>query len=289
MSRRARTAAACLAACAALGGAATPVGAATPKRIVALTPFTANTLAHLGVKPVGIGETLGGRERFAPSLRGVRRLPLSHPNGPNLEQLASLNPGLVFNSPTFAKGTQGMRALKIRVATNEPRNIAGAVTETTRIGAIVGKRRQAAALAKSLRASVTKARKRIRDRPTVLLILGVGRTPFTFLPNSWGGDVVTKAGGTLLTAGLKDRSGFARISDEAVVAEDPDVIIAVPHAAAKDIPSITRYLRSNPAWAGTSAVRKKRVYVSTDNALLQPGTDVGATISRVRGSYLKNR
>ena len=85
----------------------------------------------------------------------------------------------------------------------------------------------------------------------MLLILGVGRTPFAFLPNSWGGDMVRNAGGTLLTGGRNDRGGFARISDEVVVAEDPDVIIAVPHAAAKDIPSIARYLRSNPAWSTT--------------------------------------
>ena len=35
-----------------------------PKRIVALTPFTANTLAELGVRPVGVGFVLGGAERF---------------------------------------------------------------------------------------------------------------------------------------------------------------------------------------------------------------------------------
>ena len=66
--------------------------AAPPKRIVALTPFAANTLVKLGVMPVGIGQTLGGQERFSPKLKGVEVLPLSHPNGPNLEQLASLDP-----------------------------------------------------------------------------------------------------------------------------------------------------------------------------------------------------
>ncbi len=55
----------------------------------------------------------------------------------------------------------------------------------------------------------------IEQRPRVLLILGVGRTPFAFLPNSWGGDVVTQAGGRLLTGGRRvELGGFARISDE---------------------------------------------------------------------------
>lgn len=45
--------------------------AAPPKRIVALTPFSANTLVKLGITPVGIGQTLGGKERFSPKLKDV--------------------------------------------------------------------------------------------------------------------------------------------------------------------------------------------------------------------------
>ena len=90
MSAGRRLVAVAAAALAVLCLVAAPAGAAAPKRIVALTPFTANTLAALGVKPVGIGETLGGRERFNKRLRGVRTLPMGHPLGPNLEQLASL-------------------------------------------------------------------------------------------------------------------------------------------------------------------------------------------------------
>src|SRR5262245_20058066 len=67
---------------------------AAPQRIVALTPFGANTLAKLGVEPVGVGQTLGGQNRLSQKLKGVEVLPLPHPNGPNLEQLASLDPDL---------------------------------------------------------------------------------------------------------------------------------------------------------------------------------------------------
>ena len=262
--------------------------AAPPKRIVALTPFTANTLVKLGVTPVAIGQTLGGAERFSPKLKGVPTLPLSHPNGPNLEQLASLDPDLVFSSNTWAKGNDSMGDLGIRVLVHEPFRLNGAFAQTKVVGALVGKRKQAEALAASMKKSVAQARKGIEERPTVMLILGVGRTPFTFLPNSWGGDMIVKAGGRLLTGGVTSSSGFERISDEVVVAEDPDVIIAVPHANEDDIPSLTEYLRSNPAWATTSAVRNDRIYISVDNSLLQAGTDVARTIRKVRRVYLQN-
>jgi hypothetical protein len=37
-----------------------PASAGAAPRIVALTPFGANTLAKLGVKPVGVDQALGG-------------------------------------------------------------------------------------------------------------------------------------------------------------------------------------------------------------------------------------
>ncbi|HVQ57786.1 MAG TPA: ABC transporter substrate-binding protein [Solirubrobacterales bacterium] len=262
--------------------------AAAPERVVALTPFAANTLAKLGVTPIGIGETLGGNERFSPKLKGVPTLPLSHPNGPNLEQLASMDPDLVFSSRTWAKGNQAMQRLGIDVVLLDPRSIREALADTFEIGTIVGRRQYSRDLVRSMRKQIAAASKGIAKHPKVMLILGVGRTPFAFLPNSWGGDIVTKAGGELLTAGVSSGSGFERISDEVVVAEDPDVIVAVPHANADDIPSLTEYLRNNPAWASTTAAKSGRVYVSVDNSLLQAGTDIASTIRKVRRLYLEN-
>ncbi|HEY2714821.1 MAG TPA: ABC transporter substrate-binding protein [Solirubrobacterales bacterium] len=282
--RRAAALAARLVALAALLAAllALPAGAQAAQRIVALTPFGANTLAELGVEPVGIGQTLGGRERFAPQLEGVEVLPLSHPNGPNLEQLAALDPDVVLSSPTWAKGNQAMRSLGIKVVIHEPVSIAGSLADTYKIGELVGRRYRARQILRQQRQQIEAAERGISSHPRVMLLLGVGRTPFSFLPNSWGGDVLEAAGARLLTGGLQSGSGFERISDEVVIAENPAVIIAVPHAEASDIPSLTRYLRTNPAWSSTAAAKTGRVYVSVNNSLLQAGTDVAATIRRVR-------
>ena len=262
---------------------------ATPKRIVALTPFSANVLAQLGVRPVGIGQTLGGERRRAPALRGSKILPLSHPSGPNLEQLATLNPDTVFSGPSWRRGHSAMRALGIRTILADPARINQVGRSARRFGRIVGRPAAGRRLAVRLNRQIRNARRNIRKRPRVLLLLGVGRSSYAFLPNSWGGDVLRKAGANLLTQGLSDGTGYARISDEVVVQRNPDVIIAVPHANESDIPSIREYLLSNPNWRTTRAVRNNRVYISVDNSLLQPGTDVAATIRKVRSFYLKNR
>lgn len=261
---------------------------ATAKRIVALTPFSANVLAQMGAKPVAVGQTLGGERRQAAPLRNVRVLPLSHPSGPNLEQLATLNPDTVFSSPAWRKGHKAMRELGIRTHMADPARVGQVGRSIQRIGRLIGRPAAGKRVATRVNRQIRQARRNIRKRPSVLLLLGVGRTSYAFLPNSWGGDVLRKAGANLLTQGLNGQ-GYARISDEVVVQRNPEIIIAVPHANENDIPGITEYLSSNPAWRSTRAVRNNRVYISVDNSLLQPGTDVAQTIRKVRTLYLKNR
>ena len=263
--------------------------ASAAPRVVALTPFTANTLAIFGVTPLAIGQTVGGNDHFSRNLREVKRLSLSHPNGPNLEQVAVLNPQLVLSAPVWSKGNAGMRQLGTKVVEIDPRRVADVPRATNWIGALVGLPAKAQELATAQRDHIAAAASRARTHPRVLLLLGVGRASFAFLPNSWGGDVVTRAGGKLITGGLTAGDGFARISDEFVVAQNPDVIIAVPHGNPDDIPRLVSYLQSNPAWSTTNAARKGRVYVSTDNALLQPWTSPAQTIADVQTRYLKNR
>jgi iron complex transport system substrate-binding protein len=261
---------------------------AAPKRIAALTPFTANTLAALGVRPVAVGQTLGGHDRLDARLKGVPTLALSHPNGPNLEQLAVRNPQLVLSAPIWKKGEAGMKRLGMQVAYSDPRSLNELIADTRRIGGLVGKAAAAGRLATRQAADVAAATRGIRKHPSVLLIMGVGRTSYAMLENSWGGDVVRRAGGRLLTGGLRASGGYARISDEAVVQRNPDVIIAVPHGAPSDIPKLATYLANRAGWKTTKAARRHHVYVATGNSLLQAYTDPGRTIRDVRTKFLGN-
>ncbi|MBK5109992.1 MAG: ABC transporter substrate-binding protein [Thermoleophilia bacterium] len=262
---------------------------AKSERIVALTPFAANTMALLGVRPKAVGQTLGGDRRLKPVLSTTRVLPLSHPSGPNLEQLAQIRPRIVFSSPRWAKGSEGMRQLGIKVIESDPKSLGAVYRQTKMISRVVGRQKKGRKLVRRMRKQLRKQTRGIRRRPKVMLILGVGRTPYTFLGNSWGGQLVKQAGGRLLTGGATASGGFARISDETVIAENPDVIIGVPHANTEDIPAMIEYIKENPAWSSTKAATNDRVYVSTDNAMLQAGTDVAKVIGKIRQNYLKNR
>lgn len=269
--------------------AASAATAQAPERIVALTPFTANTLATLRVKPTAVGQTVGGDGNYMSYLKGVKRLSLSHPLGPNLEELALLNPQLVLSAPVWRKGGQGMEELGIRVVESDPQRVAEVPQQMEFIGGLVGRKAQAKREASKQRRNIAFARRQARRHPRVLVVLGIGQSAMAFLPNSWGGDLITQAGGRLITAGLTGSGGFARISNETIIQQNPDVIIAVPHGNPSDIDAIARSLRDKPEWRRTKAARNNRIYISTDNTLLQSYISVATVIRQVQTKYLRNR
>jgi iron complex transport system substrate-binding protein len=272
----------------ALSTAVLAAPAQAAQRVAALTPFSASTITRLGVRPVVVGQTLGGNDQYTASLKNVPVLKLTHPLGPNMEQLASYNPAIVLSTKTFSRGTPAMRKLGMKVYESDPTSVAAVGAETRNIGKVLGRTRAANALAAKIERDVAAAKAGIRSHPRVLVILGVGRTPYAMLANSWGGDVVRQAGGTLLTSGLTSPGGTAKISDEVVVKRNPDIIIAVPHGNPGDIPRLAAYYRNNPNWRNTNAVKKGRVYVATGNSLLQPYPGVASTIRDVRRKFLRN-
>lgn len=275
---------------AALAAAGPINAAASKKRIVALTPFSANTLVNVGVKPVAIGAMAVGKKGISPKLKGVKQLALSHPNGPNMEQIAAIDPDVVLTSNAWQKGTKTMRDLAITVREMDATAANQVPSKLRALGYAYGTKKATDKLYKQTVKEIkyAKSGKPIKKRPSVLMVLGVGRTPYVFLDNSWGGSIVKAAGGKLLGSELKDSGGFVKVSDEYVVQQDPDVIVAVPHGNASDIPSLSKYLKNNPSWTSTKAVQNGNVYVTLDDALLQPNIDVGDTIKRVRVDFLKN-
>jgi iron complex transport system substrate-binding protein len=260
--------------------AAAPAQAAK-QRIVALTPFTANILAELGVRPVAVGSPASSAQRLSSRLDGVPRLKLSHPRGPNLEQLAALRPNIVFSSPIWRPGTPAIQRLGIKVYDGyDPQRLGTVPLGIRYISNVVGRSAARAASANP------------RSHPRVLLVMGLARYTMALLGQSWGADIVRAAGGRVVTGDIKpigtvgEDAVVGNLSNEAVVKLNPDVIIVVPHGNAEDISTIASYYRSFRPWRTTRAARSGRIYVPIDDALLQASSDPAAVIREVRQKYL---
>ncbi len=280
----------------AAGGVSAPEASAkTYKRVVTLTPFGSNIVARLGVRPVAVGSDVGNGIRLHSRLRRVPRLTLSHPDGPNLEQLLRLRPDLLLSSPNWRVGNAKLRRRKLAVSDAwEPTKVNNVSPSVRRIAKLVGKSSRARSVTRQIDAGIRAARVGIRSHPRVLLVLGVGRQTIAFLPNSWGADMVRYAGGRLVTGGLKASfdagipGSFAPLSDEEVLRRNPDVIIVVPHGNKSSLSNTVKYFRKKAGWKSTKAARNNRIHIADADTLLQASDNPGAVIRHVRRSYLRN-
>ena len=280
---------------------ALPVGIAAtadaaPKkqnRIVALTPFAANSMARMGVFPKAIGQTLGGDRRYVRGLWSTPVLAMKHPNGPNPEQLIKRRPSLIFSSPQWSAGRPFMESVVRRnagkrgkVINADPDSVQGAYAKVGQISRVINRKARGKQLVRQMRKSVRKNTRNIGSGPSVMVVLGVGGEPYVFTSNSWAGDIVRRAGGRLLTGGASVKASYVKISHEAILREAPEVIIAIPHDEPEKITDQMKVEMKN-RWSGTPAAADNRIRFSIDNSLLQAGTDIGATIGKVR-RYLGN-
>lgn len=263
-------------------------------RVVALTPFTANVVEQLGVRPVAVGDPGTGGAALDPSLRSVARLRLSHPNGPNIEQLAALRPDLVLSSPVWRPGTPAIQRLGIEVYDDvEPQRLADIGASVRQLGGLVGREPQAATLARKLERQVAAAQRGSRRHPRVLVVLGLARYTMALLEQSWASDILRAAGGRLVTDGIDpvttvgEGAVVGSLSNEKVIELDPDVIVVVPHGNAGDIPQIRRYYRDYRPWRTTRAGRRGRIFVAPNDRLLQAYSDPAAQIRFARRTYLR--
>jgi iron complex transport system substrate-binding protein len=266
-----------------------------PKRVVTLSPFLSNITSRLGVRPIAMAAP-GTFIRPVAGLKGVKQLPMSHPDGPNLETLIRLRPDLVLSSPNWRTGTRRIQNQKIPVIDGyDPLRVNTVSPAVRLVAAKLGKSKKVAKkLTDQIDDGIRKARAGITVRPKVLLVLGVGPNTIAFLPNSWGGDIVGNAGGQLVTTGLKPTfdsgtpGSFAPLSDEEVLRRNPDVIIVVPHGAASSLPSTVEFFKNKPGWAPTAAAKNNRIYIADPERLLQSSDDPGAMIRWVRTAFLHN-
>ena len=180
LAAAAAIAAACLFAF--LPAAASAAGKDEKPKIVALTPFSANTLIKLGIKPVAIGEGAGGNSGSIRSSR-TSKLQLSHAaNGPNLEQLVvRRSRHRLQRADLERRPFDAIRDLGIRVVHGRPHLGRQGAVAIREIGGDVKQKKRAGRSRSRRPGQIKRSTSGSPPSPKVLMILGVGQTPYAFL------------------------------------------------------------------------------------------------------------
>lgn len=234
--------------------------AATPQRIVSVSPVVTEMLYGVGAfdKVVAVTEycTYPPEAKALPKVGGWAT--------PSVEKVAGFHPDLVAFSEAQAPFLKKqLQQLGIPTVVVPSQTIQDAFTAITALGQATGHERQAAELAARTRAGLDAVRMRAASlpRPTVLIVVdhtpGALREMYAALPGSFLAELVEIAGGKVVTAA--SGAGYGKISPETVLTENPDVILDL-HSATPD--------KQDSAWNALpelNAVRRGAVHIVRDD------------------------
>lgn len=249
-----------------------------PQRIVSLSPSLTEILFAIGA-----GERIVGATQYCdypPAAQQIARVGGGTLESLNQETIVSLEPDLVLcKGDTHEPLLRNLERLEIPVLALGPETMAELLGHTRMLGQLTGQSQQAEELVESMQQRIAAVTARIPEgvRPTVFY--EVWDEPLmTAGPRSYIGELLTLAGARNLFEETEIR--YPKISPEAVVARNPDVILAPAwHAAPVTIESF----RARPGWSQVRAVREKRVYVIDHNHISRCGPRLVNALEEIVG------
>lgn len=249
-------------------------------RIVTLMPFAADQLLEMGVMPVGVPSLRGPMPE---AWQGIPTVQLDHSVGPNLEQLLSCEPDVIVTPSTYLQFVDVIRDMtKAEVVVMDVASIEDVFQNIRELGEMANVPLAAEQLCSSIQSSLNQ-KVSLKESVDVLAIFGTPHSFFAFLPNSYLGDLVRYAGGTVGPEGLGEHrvyKGLAPLTMESVVEFDPDALLVLFHGPEE---SSRAMFENDPLWSTLRAIREGHVkYISDDLYAMRPGSNLQGAIAEIQ-------
>jgi ABC-type Fe3+-hydroxamate transport system substrate-binding protein len=179
------------------------------------------------------------------------------------ERIVELHPSVVVGIPAQASLVADLRRAGLHVELLRDDSFADLFAAIGRLGALAGRAREAAALSAAMRARTAQLVRSVPPGPQPRTFVVLGTAPiFTVGDGSYIAHLLALAGGRNASS---VREPYARYSAEALLAAQPDAIVA-------DRQSGLQGMLDRPPWNALRAVRAGRVYILDDADILErPG------------------
>ncbi len=203
-----------------------------PQRIVSLSPNTTELLYGVGAFPRVVAVS-----QYCSYPPEVAKLPrVGGWQDSNIEKIVATRPDLVVltkaQEPFIADRLQVFGIRWIAVPSESLSDVFAAINE---IGEATGNQKQASELARQTRSSLDIIHAATKSLPQTTVLLVISRTPgsltdlYAATEGSYLADLIRIAGGRSIATPAP--SGYAKMSKEAVLALNPDVIIDLVHSS----------------------------------------------------------
>ena len=236
-------------------------------RIVAITASDVEIIYALGA-----GDLLVGRGEYCDWPAEVLDKPVVKSGAEtNLEEILALEPDVVIMA-TMAQTEDQVKALEdagVKVIVSDAQNLEGVYTAITLIGDVVCKADEAAAIVKEMQDTFAEIRAKAEN---------TGKTVyFEISPLQWGlwaagkntfMDELAEICG--LTNAFAEIDGWGEVSEEQVLAKDPDYIVTTSMYWGEG-PTPVEEIASRAGWDQLKAVKNNQIFNADSNAITRPG------------------
>ncbi len=222
-------------------------------RSVALSPEVAEIIAALG----GTDQLVGVTQEcdFPPELGQIRKV--GNFGAVNKEAILALRPDLVFTSGLEQESLgSDLEKMGLKVKKIYPQKLDDLPQVVLEIGTLINRKREAAALADSLRSGIAAMRKKTKGSTPPRVYLEIYRDPLMSVSDaSFVGELIETAGGDNIFSSLE--RDYARVNAEDIVQARPEIIICFSHDSLDSI-------LSRKGWQDLPAIQNRRVYFEDD-------------------------
>ncbi|MGH7458462.1 MAG: ABC transporter substrate-binding protein [Longimicrobiaceae bacterium] len=246
------------------------------RRVISLVPSVTDLVVALGG-----ANRLAARTDYDSDPRLATLPSVGGGLDPSLEVIASLGPDLVVawreRTPKLAPR---LEELGVPVLLLNTQDTAGVFANIDRLGTLLDRTEEAGSLATSIRAELDSVRRSVDGRPRrSVLYLVATDPPMTAGAETFPLQLVSVAGGESVFPEL--RHGWPRVSLEAVVRRDPELIL-LPLTEGGE--GAAAGLRGRAGWREVPAVHAGRIRVLPTEVVNRPGPGLGAAARLIRNA-----
>lgn len=241
----------------------------TPQRIVSLEPSNSEILAALSVNSRVVAvdyytDYPSGTWTQTPRVTDTTFTA-------NVEQILTLRPDLVLDYGTFYQSAdkQLAQAGVDVVALPVPAGLADTLTEIRLVGQLVHAYPAANTLVDSLQQRIEAVKTKVASATPVSVYMeqddSVPGKPYTFGKGSFADELIRDAGGANVFGTNSENGGDPQVSDEAVIAANPQVILLAEEGVTP------QSIGARTGYSTIAAVRNNKVYAIDENLISRTG------------------
>lgn len=244
------------------------------RRIVSLAPACTELLFAVGAGDRVIAVTTF--DNFPPEAATRERIGGFTRDTISIERVVGLRPDLVVAAGGVQRDLiEELERLGLTVIVLDPSSTAGVLANIRLAGKVLGLEPESAGLEREVQAVLEEVRAQVaqipvQDRPRTFYQLW-DRPMRTVGAKSFVGQLLELAGGQNIFADLDEP--YPLVSEELVIARDPQVILMPARSADGPLPWANR-----GAWETVTAVRQGRVHTLDEDLVSRPGPRIGLAL-----------